>query len=108
MEYSVYLTEDAASDLNDIYDYLTHQENLLTANHVLDQFEKRFLSLAHNPNRGKYPKELVSLGIKEFREIFFKPYHIIYRVIGKNVYVMLIADGRRDMHTLLQRRLLGT
>ncbi|HDR16533.1 MAG TPA: hypothetical protein ENN79_13840, partial [Desulfobacteraceae bacterium] len=54
-----------------------------------------------------YPKELLALGIREYREIFFKPYRIIYRVMDKNVYVLLIADGRRDMQTLLQRRLLA-
>jgi hypothetical protein len=37
---------------------------------------------------------------------FLKPYRIIYRIIGEYVYVMLIADGRRDMQALLQRRLL--
>jgi len=31
----------------------------------------------------------------------------IYRVIDKNVYVLLIVDSRRDMQALLQRRLLG-
>jgi toxin ParE1/3/4 len=46
------------------------------------------------------------LGIREYREVFFKPYRIIYRVVEKNVYIFLIADGRRDMQTLLQRRLL--
>jgi len=30
----------------------------------------------------------------------------MYRIMDKNVYVLLIADGRRDMQTLLQRRLL--
>jgi len=34
-------------------------------------------------------------------EIFFKP----YRIMEKSVYVLLIVDGRRDMHSLLQRRL---
>ena len=48
----------------------------------------------------------MALGVREYREIFFKPYRIIYRVINKNVYVLLIADGRRDMQTLLQRRLI--
>ena len=52
-------------------------------------------------------KELLALGIREYHEIFFKPYRIIYRVIDKNVHILLIADGRRDMQTLLQRRLLG-
>jgi len=52
-------------------------------------------------------KELLSIGVREYREILFKPYRIIYRVIENNVYVLLIADGRRDMQTLLQRRLLA-
>jgi toxin ParE1/3/4 len=72
----------------------------------LEQVEKAFSTLSEFPDRGDYPKELVSLGIREYREIFFKPYRIIYRVIDKNVYVLLIVDGRRDMQTLLQRRLL--
>ena len=38
--------------------------------------------------------------------MFFKPYRIIYRVMGDGVYVLVIADGRRDMRALLQRRLL--
>jgi len=52
-------------------------------------------------------KILLALGIREYREIFFKPYRINYRVMDKNVYVLLIDDGRRDMQTLLQRRLMG-
>ena len=37
---------------------------------------------------------------------FLEPYRIIYRVLDNTVYVLVIADGRRDMQTLLQRRLL--
>ena len=59
------------------------------------------------PERGSYPKELVGLGIKEYRQTFFKPYRVIYRVTGSQVIVYLIADGRRDMQTVLARRLLG-
>jgi hypothetical protein len=29
---------------------------------------------------------------------------MIYRITGKTAYVLLIVDGRRDMHALLQRR----
>ncbi len=73
---------------------------------MLEQIERTFLSLSEHPQRGTYPGELLDLGIREYREIFFKPYRIIYRVMRNNVYVLLIADGRRDMQTLLQRRLL--
>jgi toxin ParE1/3/4 len=77
------------------------------ADYVLEQIEKVFSSLSGFPERGAYPKELLALGIREYREIFFKPYRIIYRIIAKNVYVLLIVDGRRDMQSLLERRLLN-
>ena len=63
-------------------------------------------SLAAFPERGARPKELLSLGIRDYRQTFFKPYRVIYRVVGEHVYVYLIVDGRRDMQTLLARRLL--
>jgi toxin ParE1/3/4 len=60
------------------------------------------------PSRGAIPAELAVLGNREFREVFFKPYRIIYRVTEGSAEVVLVADGRRDMRTLLQRRLLGS
>ena len=77
------------------------------AEYVLEQIEWKFISLSEFPERGVYPKELLSLGIRDYREIFFKPYRTIYRIDKKKVYVFLIADGRRDMQTLLQGRMLG-
>jgi toxin ParE1/3/4 len=106
MSFEVLLTEDASRDLEELYDYIDHHDVPGKATHVLDQLENVFSSLAENPERGVYPKELVAIGLREYREVFFKPYRILYRVIGNRVYVMLIADGRRDMQGLLQRRLL--
>jgi toxin ParE1/3/4 len=60
------------------------------------------------PERGNYPKELVSFGIKEHRQTFFKPYRLICRATGSQAIICLVADGRRDMQSLLARhRLLG-
>ena len=106
MPFTVMLTNDAARDLEELYDYIALHEAPQKADYVLEQIEKAFSRLSKFPERGAYPKELLALGIREYREIFFKPYRIIYRVVGKNVYVLLIVDGRRDMQTLLQRRLL--
>lgn len=81
---------------------------LLTASaeYVLSKIEKTINSLSEFPERGVYSQELSALGIREYREVFFKPYRIIYRVIRNAVYIYLIVDGRRDMQTLLNRRLL--
>jgi len=106
MSHAVILTDDAAGDLNQLVDYIDQHDGPARADHVLAQIEAAFESLANFPERGVYPKELLALGMREYREIFFKPYRIIYRVVGKKVFVFLIVDGRRDMQTLLQRRLL--
>jgi toxin ParE1/3/4 len=107
MPFPVFLTNDAADDLQEIYEYIASHDSPQKADHVLGRIEKALLSLTDLPDRGARPKELLALGIYEYREIFFKPYRIIYRVMGESVYVMLISDGRRDMQALLQRRLLG-
>jgi len=104
----VLLTNDAARDLEDIYDYIDLHDVQGKADHVLNRIEKTFKSLSENPRRGTYPKELLSIGIRNYREIFFKPYCIIYQFMDNKVYVLLIVDGRRDMQTLLQQRLLLT
>jgi toxin ParE1/3/4 len=106
MAFRVFLTNDASRDLEGLYDYIESHGAPGKADYVLDQIEKAFSSLSENPARGAHPKELLAVGLREYREIFFKPYRIIYRVMDKNVYVMVMADGRRDMQALLNRRLL--
>ena len=46
------------------------------------------------------------MGIREYRQTFFKPYRVIYRVIGLRVYIYVIAHGRQEVQSLLARRLL--
>ena len=107
MKYEVWLTADATRDLEEIYDYIAEYDAPAKADYVLRRIEQVVDNLAAFPERGSYPKELLRLGIREYRQSFFKPYRVIYRVQGKAVYVYLVADGRRDMQTLLARRMLG-
>ena len=74
---------------------------------MLDKIGSVFFSLEELPERGSYPPELAALGVHEYREVFCKPYRIIYQVQKKHVCVSLVADGRRDMQNLLTRRLLS-
>ena len=105
--YEVLLTEGAEQDLESIYDYIAEFDSTTSADYVLDQLMDVAESLATFPERGSYPKELIALGIRDYRQVFFKPYRVVYRVLNQKVYIFLIADGRRDMQSLLARRLLG-
>lgn len=107
VRFEVLLTEGAEQDLEAIHDYISEFDCITNANYVLDELMDVVKNLSRFPERGSYPKELVSLGIKEYRQTFFKPYRVIYRVAGNQVIIYLIADGHRDMQSVLARRLLG-
>ena len=112
--YEVVLTEDAQQDLQELYDYIEEHDAPAKADYVLDRLAQLLTSLTKMPQRGAWTKELLALGIREYRESYFKPYRVIYRVIDRvvqnqtrhMVYVYVIVDGRRDMQALLQRRML--
>ncbi|MCL5798922.1 MAG: type II toxin-antitoxin system RelE/ParE family toxin [Gammaproteobacteria bacterium] len=106
-KYEVLLTEGAEQDLESIYDYIAEFDCKANADHVLDRLLEVVEGLSTFSERGAYPKELVALGIREYRQTAFKPYRMIYRVTAQKVYIYAIVDGRRDMQSLLARRLLG-
>jgi toxin ParE1/3/4 len=106
-KFEVLLTEGAEQDLESIHDYIAEFDCVASADYVLDELMQVVKSLSKFPERGSYPKELVGLGIKEYRQTHFKPYRVIYRVTGSQVIIYVIADGRRDMQSVLARRLLG-
>lgn len=62
-------------------------------------------SLNDFPKRGRFPKELLNLGIRQYRQIIVKPYRIIYEILAEQVIVHAVLDGRRDIQTLLTQRL---
>jgi toxin ParE1/3/4 len=106
MAFRVLLTDGAERDLEDIYRYVAERHSVVRADRLLAALEATCRSLAESPERGNVPKELRELGISEFREAHYKPYRIVYRILGGRVFVYGVLDGRRDMQGLLQRRLL--
>ncbi len=64
------------------------------------------LSLDKLTARGHIPPELERVGVTTYRQVHFKPYRVIYQISGQNVYIHCVLDGRRDMQSLLERRLL--
>lgn len=105
--FDVLLTAGPEQDLESIYDYIATADCLANANRVLGQLAEVVDRLARFPERGIYLKELAALGIKEYRQILFKPYRVIYRIADQKVVIYLIADSRRDLQSMLGRRLLG-
>ena len=107
MSHQVFLIRDAVSDLEELDEYLATGESAKKADYVLNKIEAVLQRLAESTERGRRSRELLALGLDDYRQVFFNPYRIIYTLRHNDVYVLLIADGRRDIKTLLQNRLLA-
>jgi len=107
MPYAVLLTAGAERDLVAIHDHILDTDGASAADRVLQRLLEVAERLAELPDRGRHPKELLAIGIHAYRQIIMRPYRIIYRVVEEQVVIVLIADSRRDMQTVLTRRLLG-
>lgn len=106
MKYSVFLIEEAEQDLQEIYRCVFRNDSPEKADRLLANLEKTTMKLEALPLRGHIPPELERIGVMEYREVFFKPYRIIYQATERTVYVYCVLDGRRDLQDLLQDRLL--
>lgn len=104
--YAVFLTEGAEGDLSEIHRYVARADSPGRADALLETWVRAAERLAPSPERRRVPGELEALESREYRQVTSGPYLLVYRVIGQGVFVYLIAGGRRDMESLLRRRLL--
>jgi toxin ParE1/3/4 len=107
MRYEVLLTASAERDLASICAYISATDSPASADRILDLLLGMVETLEQFPERGSHPREALALGYREYRQIVHKPWRICYSAVQRRVYIALIADGRRDMRTLLSQRLLG-
>ena len=106
MRREIVLSAPALADLLDINDYYLCEVSDRVANGIIDGLEAAVNNLAEFPDRGSIPKELLALGIRQYRQIIENPYRIIYETFADKIVVHAILDGRRDMQSLLMQRIL--
>jgi toxin ParE1/3/4 len=106
MTYKIFIVSYAEEDILEIFNYVANIDTPIKAYKLLSEVEKTIESLSDFPERGNYPPELERIGIFDFRGIRYKPYRILYRVIGTDVYIHCVLDGRRNLDELLENRLL--
>jgi len=78
--YRVELTAAAERDVDEIVQYIAEHDLPERTMRVLDAIEAAVNGLATEPHRGSYLKGLAAVGIRGFREVYFKLYRIIDRV----------------------------
>lgn len=106
VKYKVNLSFSAEEDLYEIFKYVYLNDSEEKSERLYSKLYEKCVALKEYPYRGHVPQELSLFGINDFLEIIFKHYRIIYQIIGKDVFIHCILDGRRDIQKLLQERLI--
>lgn len=104
MKYSVYITDSASADIVELWKYIAVNDSIHAADKIKELLKKAIAGLSAFPARGHLPPELERMGVFDYNEIHCKPYRIIYFSKGKNVYVIAVFDGRRDLLEILEQR----
>ena len=106
MKHKVLMLPEAEGDLVAIYRYVAEHDSAGKAEKLLTVLEQKCSVLNGNPERGHGVPELRRIYVTGFREIHYKPYRIIYQIVGDKVYIHAVLDGRRELHELLEKRLM--
>lgn len=102
----VRLTAGAQQDVRNLNRYLRDRHGAATAAAFRAHLSEAVGRLRDYPHRGTVPRELEAIGVTEYRQILSGPNRIIYRVMDGDVIVFIVVDGRRDLQSLLERRIL--
>ncbi len=100
--FAIRWTPEAEADAATIFDFFNDQIN---AEKVLVQLGEKADSLQALPERGRVVPELRQIGVLAYLEIVHKPWRMVYKVQGREVWIMAVLDGRRDLTDLLFERL---
>ena len=96
-------TKPALSDLDDIISYIATN----SVDVAIKQYEKikeSSIKMGEFPEQGRVIPELQNENLTKFREIIVKPWRVMYRSEGKDILILAIIDGRRNIEDILMKR----
>ncbi|OOP55123.1 MAG: plasmid stabilization protein [Candidatus Brocadia carolinensis] len=106
-KYEVIWSYVAENDLRNIIEYIA-RDSPGNASKVFKKIRQKASNLHILPERGRIVQELRDQGILPYRELIISPWRVIYRISGKNVYVLSILDSRQNIEDILLERLLNS
>ncbi|MDK2955361.1 MAG: toxin ParE1/3/4 [Desulfovibrionales bacterium] len=104
----VAFTRRAEGDSLGIFSFIAERDGPDIAETMLGAFIEARDSLRERPDRGRIPPELKRINVLSYREVQVSRHRVAYQVnkTTHEVYIHVVADGRRNFTELLKERLL--
>ena len=108
MTYQVFFTADAKNDIQELKNYVIQTWSKQVWKMASDTMKSNIENLAAYPHIGTVCSDLAVLGIGKYRQLVVGTNYLIYEAddVKQLIYVYIVCDQRRDLQSLLLRRLL--
>ncbi|MGF6782500.1 type II toxin-antitoxin system RelE/ParE family toxin [Paraburkholderia sp. GAS334] len=100
------ILDEAQEDTKDLRRYILKSFGAETWEQTSAELTVTFSNIRQFPQSGYVPAELADFGGLNFREALSGQNRVIYEVRDDTIYIHVVTDTRRDLRTLLQKRLL--
>lgn len=102
----VVFLQSAESDIKDLRRYLVKNFGTQAWQTSYGKLRDAIAAIASHPQSGSIPDELARLGVGRYRQVLSGMNRIVYELRGNTAYIHLVCDTRRDLQSMLTRRLL--
>ncbi len=106
MTHQINVLRQARHDYEDLRAFVINNYPEKSWQECQDQLKSLISYLTVHPNGGAIPLEIVTLNLPRYRQIASGKLRIIYEVRQKQIFIHIILGHRRDLNSLLFRRLM--
>jgi plasmid stabilization system protein ParE len=102
----VMILKSAEYDLQELKKYMIRDFSREVWQERYNKLKDTLQNLQRFPHLDSVPAELEKLSFNQYRQVLSDMNRIIYEIRHNIIYIHMMVDTRRDMASLLQRRLL--
>ncbi|AOJ34351.1 type II toxin-antitoxin system RelE/ParE family toxin [Burkholderia metallica] len=106
MTLRVVILRSAEEDLKVLKRYLVSNFGAEIWRAGYGQIKDAIASIRAFPKQGRTPDELANIDVGQYRQVVAGMNRIIYEVRADTLYVHIVCDTRKDLKSLLMRRLM--
>lgn len=103
---AVLILPDAQADLSELQDYMLDKWGEASWLKAEDEIFDKLAQVDAGLFNGSPVHELASVGIRDYLFVYTSHHKLLYKQVGDDTYVYLVASHRQDFPTLLTKRLL--
>ena len=103
---SIIILPDAQADLLALQDYMLDQWSEADWIKAEDEIFSKLVQVDGGFLSGQTVSELATVGVIDYRNVYTSHHKLVYRRIGADTYVYIVAGHRQEFPTLLMKRLL--